>query len=110
MATPKGQHEWTIDQFENWLSGKLWREEAKNHHRNLFDGFISFDGEGGVSYEKPYVNTSRIPTTPGEHHWKNETFEQWLSDKQWTESVKKYHRNQFKGVIHFDEEGSFWYI
>lgn len=43
--------EWSDERFEEWLATKKWAEEVKDYHRSLFNGFISFDGNGGFSYE-----------------------------------------------------------
>jgi len=42
---------WTNEQFEAWLATKTWPEETKEKHRGLFEGQISFDGNGDFSYE-----------------------------------------------------------
>jgi hypothetical protein len=42
-------HNWTKDQFEEWLSSKSWLESVKQHHREQFKGSITI-GAGGISY------------------------------------------------------------
>lgn len=90
-------NDFTVKNSETKSEHALYSKQQLQRERSI--GLQMSDREN-ENYFKPIDGDT--------YHWSAQEFENWLATKQWSEESKNSHREQFEGVITF-EDGSFWY-